>query len=368
MPGRAVFSSRGDHAVGATGNRRMRTTVLILLAALSSAHASAQTQLAPPPLGKHAAVEVADPDPSIVDLSPVVVSGIQPGPGLWRVSKGDNVLWILGTQSPLPRRIKWDTSIVERTLAQSQEMIGSPWVGLQKEIGVFRGMTLLPTALRARRDPDGRTLDEIVPPMQYARWQVLKSRYIGVGKRGIEEWRPVFAALELYEKAIEHSGMSLSNVVGKEIARIARRKGVKTIQVKVEIAIDDPRRALKEFAASPLDDLDCFDKTLNRIERDLGNMAARANAWSVGDIDALRALPVQNQFVACSAAFTEAGLARKYGIDDLQQQIEGKWLATAESALARNRSTFALLPIGQLLKSDGYLSKLQAKGYVVQTP
>lgn len=337
----------------------------MLLAALCCGIISAQAK---PPSGAPAVAAAQDSEPAVVDLAPVVVSGVQPGPGLWRVSKGDHVLWILGTQSPLPRRIEWDTSVVERTLAQSQQMIGSPWVGLQKEIGVFRGLTLLPTALRARRDPDGRTLDEIVPPAQYARWQVLKSRYIGAGKRGIEQWRPVFAALELYEKAIERSGMSLSNVVGKKIARIARRNGVKTVQVKVEIAIDNPRRALKEFAASPLDDLDCFDKTLNRIERDLGNMAARANAWSVGDIAALRDLPAENQFVACSAAFTEAGLARKYGIDDLQQQIERKWLATAEAALARNRSTFAMLPISQLLKTDGYLSKLRAKGYVVEAP
>lgn len=346
----------------------MWMNILVLLATLSSGNTSAHAQIVPPPSGRPATAEVADPDPSIVDLSPVVVSGIQPGPGLWRVSRGDHVLWILGTQAPLPRRIEWDTTVVERTLAQSQQMIGSPWVGLQKEIGVFRGLTLLPTALRARRNPDGRTLDEIVSPAQYARWQVLKSRYIGAGKRGIEEWRPVFAALELYEKAIERSGMSLSNVVAKEIARIAKRNGVKTIQVKVEIAIDNPKRALKEFAASPLDDGDCFDKTLDRIERDLGNMAARANAWSVGDIATLRDLPADNQFVACSAAFTEASLARKYGIDDLQQQIERKWLATAEAALARNRSTFALLPISQLLKADGYLSKLQAKGYVVEAP
>jgi TraB/PrgY/gumN family len=346
----------------------MRMKLLVVLATLSLANAFAQAQVAPSPSDSPAAIGQADPDPSIVDLSPVIVTGSQPGPGLWRVSKGDHVLWILGTQSPLPRRIDWDTTVVERTLAQSQQMIGSPWVGLQKEIGVFRGLTLMPTALRARRNPDGRTLEDIVPPAQYTRWRALKLRYIGAGNRGIEEWRPVFAALELYEKAIERSGMSLSNAVGKEIARIARRKGVKTVQVKVEIAIDDPRRALKEFAASPLDDLDCFEKTLNRIERDLGNMAARANAWSVGDIDALRDLPVQNQFVACSVAFTEAGLARKYGIDDLQQQIERKWLATAEAALTRNRSTFALLPISQLLKADGYLSKLEAKGYVVEAP
>ena len=335
----------------------MRILVCWLLALLSCGNAQAQA-VAPPPA----------PAEPIVDMAPVVVSGIQPGPGLWRVSKGDHVLWILGTQSPLPRRIEWDTSVVERTLAQSQELIEMPSVGLEAKVGFFRRLTLLPTALRARRNPDGRTLADVVPPDQYARWQALKARYIGAGNRGIEQWRPVFAALELYDKAIKRSGMTVSGVVTPKVMRIAKRNGVKPIPVKVEIAIADPRRALKEFAASPLDDLECFRKTLDRIEGDLGNMAARANAWSVGDIAALRELPVENQFVTCSAAFTEAGLARKYGIDDLPLQIERKWLATAEAALARNQSTFALLPISQLLKTDGYLSKLEAKGYAVEAP
>jgi hypothetical protein len=35
-------------------------------------------------------------------LDEVVVSGEQPGPGLWQVKNGANTLWILGSHSPLP--------------------------------------------------------------------------------------------------------------------------------------------------------------------------------------------------------------------------------------------------------------------------
>ena len=133
-------------------------------------------------------------------------------------------------------------------------------------------------------------------------------------------------------------------------------------------SIAEPKRALKEFSAASLNDLQCFEKTLDRIQGDLDNMAARANAWAVGDINLLRDLPSNSQFAACSAAFTEAALARKYGINDLSQQVERKWMSVAESALARNTSTFAMLPISELLKTDGYMAKLQAKGYEVQAP
>lgn len=306
-------------------------------------------------------------DKPIVDLATVMVSGNQPGPGLWRVSKGDHALWILGTLSPLPRRMEWNTQTVERTISQSQEVIEPPSVGIKADVGFFGTLALIPSAFKARRNPDDKTLQQIVPPAQYARWQVLKARYIG-SDRGIERWRPVFAALELYDKAIDRSGMTTSGIVGSSVTKMSRRYRVKTTSTKVEIAIAEPKRALKEFSASSLDDLQCFEKTLDRIQGDLGNMAARANAWAIGDIEALRDLPASTQFAACSAAFTEAGLARKYGMNDLAQQIERKWLSTAETALANNASTFATLPIGELLKDDGYLAKLRAKGYEVQAP
>lgn len=339
----------------------MRSLVLSGCLAVASMQAAfAQSTPTPPP----PAATSAEP---IVDLDTVVVSGSQPGPGLWQVRKSDHVLWILGTLSPLPRRMEWDTNAVEQAIAQSQQIIASPSVGVKADVGFFGKLALIPTALKARRNPGDKTLQDVVPPDQYIRWQALKARYIG-GDRGIERWRPVFAALELYDKAIGKSGMTWSGIVAPAVEKLARKHGVKSVQPKVEIAIAKPKLALKEFADQPLDDLACFEKTLDRIQGDLGNMAARANAWAIGDIGALRDLPANNQFVACSAAFTEAGLARKYGVNDLAQQMERKWLAAAETALQNNASTFATLPVSELLKDNGYLAKLRAKGYEVQAP
>lgn len=303
----------------------------------------------------------------IVDLETMVVSGAVPGPGLWQVRRGEHVLWLLGTLGPLPKRMEWESAEVERVVSRSQAVLESPSVGLEKEVGLLRGLSMLPTALKARRDPDGRTLDEVVGAADHARWLALKARYIG-RDAGIERWRPVFAALELYEKAVEKSGMTFDAGITRTVERAAKKAGVAVVPVKVTIPVDDPRAALKAFAREPLDDLACFRKTLDRIEGDLGNMAARANAWAVGDIEALRALPYENQFVACNAAFTGAALAKRYGIDDLQLRIERAWMAAAEDALARNASTFASMPIQQLLRGDGYLAKLRARGYDVVAP
>lgn len=347
----------------------MRVMLLCLALVALPLAANAQTPAAgePAPQTQAAGLQAKPESDAIVDMDTVVVSGSQPGPGLWRVSKGDHVLWILGTQSPLPRRMEWESGPVEKVVSQSQEVIQPPSVGVKADVGFFGMLGLIPSAFKARRNPDDKTLQQLVPPAQYARWQALKARYIG-SDRGIERWRPVFAALELYDKAIEKSGMTNVGVVGPAVAKMAKRYKVKVTPAKVEIPIAEPKRALKEFASSSLNDLQCFERTLDRIEGDLDNMVARANAWAVGDINLLRDLPANTQFAACSAAFTEAGLARKYGMNDLAQQVERKWMAVAEAALAKNTSSFAVLPIGELLKTDGYMAKLQAKGYEVQAP
>jgi len=58
--------------------------------------------------------------PQVVDLAPVVVSGVQPGPGMWRVTSAHgNVLWILGTVSPLPARLDWRADEVKAVIASA---------------------------------------------------------------------------------------------------------------------------------------------------------------------------------------------------------------------------------------------------------
>jgi hypothetical protein len=47
---------------------------------------------------------------SDAQLAEVLVVGKQPGPGLWRISKGDHDLWIFATLTPLPKQMIWDAT------------------------------------------------------------------------------------------------------------------------------------------------------------------------------------------------------------------------------------------------------------------
>lgn len=318
-------------------------------------------------------VDSAPPSTPLV-MEKIVVSGEQPGPGLWKVSKGDNVLWIIGTQLPVPKKMTWRAKGVAAIVAQSKEVLGEPSVAISaKKIGYFTTLWLLPSAMESRKNPGGATLKDIVPPEMYRRWEVLRSRYVGEynindEENDLERWRPMFAALRLYSRAIDDSGMSSSSPVWPVIREAAKKHDVKITDVKFEPDIVDPGAALREFSASRLADLECFSKTIERIETDLTAMRSRANAWAVGDVAALRKLPATDQRAACEAAIRNAPFMKTLGAQDLIAQVEAKWLNAAESALAKNPVTLAVLPIAQLVAPHGYLEKLKTRGYKVAEP
>jgi hypothetical protein len=51
-----------------------------------------------------------------------------------------------------------------------------------------------------------------------------------------------------------------------------------------------------------------------------------------------------------------------------RDQLADRWLTAAEDALTRNQTTFAVLPIIDLLKPDGPLAKLRQAGNTIADP
>ena len=330
-----------------------------LLAALALCAGLAHAQTAPAPAS-------AEETP-VREHEAVVVTGVQPGPGLWKVRHGGNTLWILGTLTPLPKDFEWLSRDVEAVIGEADEVLGAPSLVVGSDIGFFRGLTLLPAAMKARNNPDGARLQDVLPPALYARWQPLKTRYFG-NDDDIEKRRPAYAATELYEKAIRRAGLRTGGIVGPVVAKAAKRRGLKITPVQVKITIADPRTTLREFNRTPLNDIECFARMLDRVELDVATLRDRANAWAVGDIDALRAQPVPNAYQTCMNAFSETALAKKLGIGDPFVQVREAWVAQARKSLERNAVTFATLPMTDLLAPDGPLERLRALGYEIEAP
>ena len=340
---------------------------MVLVAAVVTLPARAQESLDAPAAGS-----VPDPGPAaVVEMDAVQVSGVQPGPGLWQVSRGDHVLYILGTQSPLPRGIQWQSDEVRQVLAEAGVILGGPGVSVSADVGLLRGLTLVPAALRAQRNPDGATLEELLPPDIYARWSRHKASYLGRA-RGVERKRPAIAAYELYRAALKEHGLRGGGVVQPVIDGLAKARGLEQVPTVLRVEVTDPRKALAEFRGEAMrpQDLQCFVRTLDLVEHGLPQVARRADAWSTGDLAALRAMPeAGSQVRACLEAWAQTDTARRRGFTDIEARVRERWLEVALAALKEHRVSFATLPIESLLYGHGgFVQGLEARGYVVRAP
>ena len=302
-------------------------------------------------------------------MEEVLVTGVQPGPGLWKVTRptndGDHVLWIMGQYRTLPKEMEWRATELEAVIAGSQELLDEPEV--EPDVGAFASIGALPSLIGVRNNPHGRKLEELMPIQLYARWLELKAEYLGYDQ-DIERWRPIFAAFELYQKAVDRAGLTYSPVVWSVAKRTAKKHGVKITTPELTVKVEKPRELIKEFKQEPLDDLECFASVLHRLESDLELLRARANAWATGDIAALRAMTDLNQASACIDVLMNAPVLRDRGLTELPGRLMATWVAEAERALESNASTVAVLPMRDILAPDGYLAPLRARGYVVDEP
>ena len=296
----------------------------------------------------------------------VLLVGQRPGPGLWKVSRDGHVLWVLGTYSPLPQKMEWRSQQVETGLAQSQEYLTAP--GAHAEVGFFRGLTMLPSLIGIKKNPDGATLRDVVPPEVYARWLPLKAKYLG-DNDSIERERPIFVAETLFSAGLKQAGLTRGTPVNTKINALIKQHKIKVTDTGIKLDMDGASDMVKDFKKSSLADVACFDKTLARLESDIDAMRVRANAWAKGDIEAIQKLSYADQESECNNAVLGADFVKNHAsLQNVKERVRTAWLASAEQAIGRNASTFAVLPLSNILGADSYLTALKAKGYQVDSP
>jgi hypothetical protein len=103
-------------------------------------------------------------------------------------------------------------------------------------------------------------------------------------------------------------------------------------------------------------------------------MKRLANTWAQGYIDEFRNNDLYRvslalgQLEACDEMVSGGASPEQERMALTNASLNQAWLDAAENALATNASTFAVLPINELLAEDGLLSTLKAEGYEVREP
>lgn len=284
-------------------------------------------------------------------IEEVMVTGEHPGPGLWRVSSGEHVLLILGTHEPLPRELIWRSEQVEFAVTEAQQIIGNYSASFSLRNGSAYGT-------------QGKALRKILPRKTYKQWLLLKKKYIGDNKE-VETALPVTAALFLRSSALRSSGLENSDQVLRRIYTLARNYQIPvTTDHQVNKVIDGRER---EATRTQQVGVAYLTSTIMNLEMDLQTARARANAWAVGDIDALKKQADADK----NAAYLYASSWPFLQDDELHEifaEADRRWIDAATRALTRNRTTIAVLPVFQLLREDGLLKLLRDKGFAVEAP
>jgi hypothetical protein len=307
-----------------------------------------------------------------------IVTGRQPGPPLWRVNYGDNVLWIFPQLAPVPKDMIWEPGKAATVIAQAQEVLELPSVSANASPGVylnpvnlFRAMRL---AKRLSRDAEGRPLAETLPPELYTRFLALQAKYFPREADEFEELRPAVAAAQMTGIIQTKEGLGGDHAIMKTIQQLIRRnRDIKRTPIEVKVDVEgnfgDLAQRAEDLTASldPSVELECFESQLRRMEEDVDEMRSRANSWARGYIDEFRGVPLQGgDEDSCLALIVQS--SERDVIVESFAQLQSLWLDNAERVLHTNRTTFAILPITELLKDDGAIAKLKAKGYDVREP
>jgi hypothetical protein len=309
-------------------------------------------------------------------LEEIIVSGEFAGPGMWQVTHPDHpghTLWIVGEPPPLPNRMRFRSRKVERVASQSQEILLQAGLSLKpdEKVGVFRMLSLVPAAMKLRKNPGKATLQELIPPDIYARWLVQKKLYLGRDS-GVEKMRPFLVAEKLRDAALKELQLGYGGSWAAVWEHVQKKKiPVTSPTLEFTFKTDDLRGQIKAFSRAKLADEECFARTVELTEA-LSNKqleAVRAQAWATGDLAKLQELPpLPNPESACEQAIVNALTMTTPIPTDVREKMDELWFAAAGRAVTKNESALAFVPMSALLGEHGYLESLRKRGYEILAP
>ena len=316
--------------------------------------------LLPAVMSARAQQPAAGAAPASAPTEEIVVEGRHEGPRMWTVRRGDHTLWILGTTSPLPKRMVWQPDAVQEVLRHAQEVVPA-WPTYGIGANPFTALRVYIAWRHLQKPPDRVPLRAELPPALYARVEALKARYAPHDNK-LEQLRPMLAARQLLTRVFDAAGLATHNEVQEEVLRLADQEGVHIRQDRLKI--EDPVDVVKDVSAAPLaGEIACLDSVVTLLETDLAPMRARARAWALGDVDTLRRLPHADDRTACIAAVSTSERVRT-----LIARAQDDWLIAVQAGLARNRGTLAVQSMDRLLGENGALAALRTRGYSVEGP
>lgn len=316
--------------------RRRRGLAGLGLGLALAAAGAAPARAAPPP---------STPDWVVRELT---ITARAPGPVLWKVTRGDSTVWIVGALPWMPRDQAWSHGRLERVVAGANVVLTRPVatadlftaLGLLTKLGLPRGQTL-----GGQLDPD------LAARYAQARAQA------GTPAGRYDHDKAVVAAWKLVQD-YQHKARLDHDEPQTTLVRLAHAH-----HVPVRPIARYPAKTLLNnlLALPPAEGRACLADAVADIAFADAHARPAARAWAMGDLTAVRAHYAEPQLAKC--------LEQAPSYTALVDRSVADTVAAVDAALARPGKSVAIFPLDALLRREGALERLRAQpGVTITSP
>jgi hypothetical protein len=304
----------------------------------------------------------APPAQAPAALPAVTVRALPQAVPVWEFERNGKTLRILGTLSPALPDKQLPKEALTREVARAQAVLAPLGLRINANPGFFQMVMMVPGMRKVEYNPDDKRMADLLPAADLARWNALRETFLP-GDRHADRLRPSAASDKLFEAAVARTGLTASHTIERAVFDIAKDRDIPVEAAAYTVKLEKPREALKAYNASSMDDVGCLRMVMGRVERELPTLADRADAWAVGDLQTLRALPVQDHFLTCMKPWITSAAAKYVDLADVEAKVDDAWHAAVLRTLAKHDRALALVPIDRLLDDTKLADRLAREGF-----
>jgi uncharacterized protein YbaP (TraB family) len=291
------------------------------------------------------------PDASEMVPERVVVQAA-PGPAVWHLTRGDSEVWILGTVGAMPKGLTWNHAYLSDLLSGARAILMPP----RPDVGLLEGAWFLITNGSKLSLPHGQTLEGGLPDPLKAHFIATRTA-IGQKENRYSTDTPIRAAIRLQSDFQDKTGLS-SREPGATIASLAKSQHVPSAPVSKYEVIDAIKQVLNLSLAQQQV---CLGEAVEDVDRMSAHADIAARAWAHGDIRTVKANYAQPRLYDCIIAAVQKA-------SDINARNDADYAAAIDAALNKPGKTIAVIGVGPLLRKNGVLERLQAKGIAIDSP
>lgn len=292
-----------------------------------------------------AAPAVAQPAPDWSVQELVVTAA--PAPVMWRLSRGESEVWVLGVLPLMPKDQAWNARPLERVIAGARVVLTPPvaTAGLGSAFQILTQHGL----------PHGQTLDAQLTPELKARLD--RGRAMAhVSPTAYAHDKPIWATLMLwtaYTRAARLSG-------AEPRATLERLARAHHVPVRPVASYKAGAMVTNFLHLTPQEGEACLGSILADIQAAEADARPAAQAWAKGDLKAVRAHYAEPSVRLCLEQATSYRALADRSVEDVEKALT--------AALATPGKSVAIFPLGELLRRGGALDRLRAEGVKVEAP